>query len=293
MIYSMTGYGKVSIIFNNKKITAELKSLNSKQLDLFVRLPQSYHSLELPIRNELAGMLHRGKVELQVNAEMIEGSAPVVLNIPLLQEYKSQIEAASETLGIKEPDDWYATLLRLPESLKSKETSTDDVADDEAQQVIEMVCATADALNEFRRQEGARLEKFFEGRIDAIQKLLDTVAKYEQPRVEKIKSRIIEALEKLDGVDYDKNRLEQELIFYIEKLDITEEKTRLQNHLNYFLETLHNGEQQGKKLGFITQEMGREINTMGSKANEAELQKLVVGMKDNLEQIKEQVLNVL
>ena len=293
MIYSMTGYGKVAVIINNKKITAEVRSLNSKQMDLSVRLPQLYHALELDIRNELTQLLRRGKVEVNVFSEIAEGSAPVFINTPLLKEYKQQLESLAAELGIPVPDDWYATLMRLPDALKSKDSANCELDDEEATQVVETVIAAADALNDFRRQEGAKLEKFFEGRIEAIQALLDTVPKYEQPRAEKIKARITESLEKIENMEYDRNRLEQELIFYIEKLDITEEKTRLQNHLAYFLETLHNGKQQGKKLGFIAQEMGREINTMGSKANEAELQKLVVAMKDNLEQIKEQVLNVL
>lgn len=293
MIYSMTGYGKVAVIINNKKITAEVRSLNSKQMDLSVRLPQLYHALELDIRNELTQLLRRGKVEVNVFSEIAEGSAPVFINTPLLKEYKQQLESLAAELGIPVPDDWYATLMRLPDALKSKDSANCELDDEEATQVVETVVAAADALNDFRRQEGAKLETFFEGRIEAIQALLDTVPKYEQPRAEKIKARITESLEKIENMEYDRNRLEQELIFYIEKLDITEEKTRLQNHLAYFLETLHNGEQQGKKLGFIAQEMGREINTMGSKANEAELQKLVVAMKDNLEQIKEQVLNVL
>ena len=289
----MTGYGKVAVIINNKKITAEVRSLNSKQMDLSVRLPQLYHALELDIRNELTQLLRRGKVEVNVFSEIAEGSAPVFINTPLLKEYKQQLESLAAELGIPVPDDWYATLMRLPDALKSKDSANCELDDEEATQVVETVIAAADALNDFRRQEGAKLEKFFEGRIEAIQALLDTVPKYEQPRAEKIKARITESLEKIENMEYDRNRLEQELIFYIEKLDITEEKTRLQNHLAYFLETLHNGKQQGKKLGFIAQEMGREINTMGSKANEAELQKLVVAMKDNLEQIKEQVLNVL
>lgn len=293
MIYSMTGYGKVAVIINNKKITAEVKSLNSKQMDMSIRLPQLYHSLDLEIRNELTRLLRRGKVEVNVYSESVEGDAPVFINTPLLKQYKQQLEAFAAELGIPVPDDWYATLLRLPDSLKSKDNAGSEVDEEEATQVVETVVAAADALNDFRRQEGAKLEKFFEERIAVIQSLLDTVPKYEQPRADKIRARITESLEKIETMDYDRNRLEQELIFYIEKLDITEEKTRLQNHLSYFLETLHNGEQQGKKLGFICQEMGREINTMGSKANEADLQKLVVGMKDNLEQIKEQVLNVL
>lgn len=288
----MTGFGKAVKVFNNKKITAEVKSLNSKQLDLSIRLPQAYREIELDLRNIIAKSLHRGKVDLFVYCEPIDGAVATSLNIDTLKQYKAQLQAMSQQLGIPEPDDWYGTLLRLPDALKS-DLNTSEVDDDEKNTVVEVVKEALDGLNAFRLQEGRRLCGFFEEKIDAIQHLLDSVSPYEQSRVEKIKARILDSLQKLDGVEYDKNRFEQELIFYIEKLDITEEKLRLQNHLTYFLDTLHNGEAQGKKLGFISQEMGREINTMGSKANQAELQKLVVGMKDHLEQIKEQVLNVL
>ncbi|MDD6474654.1 MAG: YicC family protein [Sodaliphilus pleomorphus] len=292
MILSMTGFGKAVKVFNNKKITAEVKSLNSKQLDLSIRLPQAYREIELDLRNIIAKSLHRGKVDLFVYCEPIDGAVAASLNIDALKQYKVQLQAMSQQLDIPEPDDWYGTLLRLPDALKS-ELNTSEVDDDEKNVVVEVVKNAIGGLNAFRLQEGKRLCGFFEEKIDAIQHLLDSVLPYEQSRVEKIKARILDSLQKLDGVEYDKNRFEQELIFYIEKLDITEEKLRLQNHLTYFLDTLHNGEAQGKKLGFISQEMGREINTMGSKANQAELQKLVVGMKDQLEQIKEQVLNVL
>lgn len=288
----MTGFGKAVKVFNNKKITAEVKSLNSKQLDLSIRLPQAYREIELDLRNIIAKSLHRGKVDLFVYCEPIDGAVAASLNIDALKQYKVQLQAMSQQLDIPEPDDWYGTLLRLPDALKS-ELNTSEVDDDEKNVVVEVVKNAIGGLNAFRLQEGKRLCGFFEEKIDAIQHLLDSVLPYEQSRVEKIKARILDSLQKLDGVEYDKNRFEQELIFYIEKLDITEEKLRLQNHLTYFLDTLHNGEAQGKKLGFISQEMGREINTMGSKANQAELQKLVVGMKDQLEQIKEQVLNVL
>lgn len=288
----MTGFGKAVKVFNNKKITAEVKSLNSKQLDLSIRLPQAYREIELDLRNIIAKSLHRGKVDLFVYCEPIDGAVAASLNIDALKQYKVQLQAMSQQLDIPEPDDWYGTLLRLPDALKS-DLNTSEVDDDEKNVVVEVVKNAIDGLNAFRLQEGKRLCGFFEEKIDAIQHLLDSVLPYEQSRVEKIKARILDSLQKLDGVEYDKNRFEQELIFYIEKLDITEEKLRLQNHLTYFLDTLHNGEAQGKKLGFISQEMGREINTMGSKANQAELQKLVVGMKDQLEQIKEQVLNVL
>lgn len=288
----MTGFGKAVKVFNNKKITAEVKSLNSKQLDLSIRLPQAYREIELDLRNIIAKSLHRGKVDLFVYCEPIDGAVAASLNIDALKQYKVQLQAMSQQLDIPEPDDWYGTLLRLPDALKS-DLNTSEVDDDEKNVVVEVVKNAISGLNAFRLQEGMRLCGFFEEKIDAIQHLLDSVSPYEQSRVEKIKARILDSLQKLDGVEYDKNRFEQELIFYIEKLDITEEKLRLQNHLTYFLDTLHNGEAQGKKLGFISQEMGREINTMGSKANQAELQKLVVGMKDQLEQIKEQVLNVL
>ncbi len=287
----MTGFGKAEIVVNNKKITAEVKSLNSKQLDLSVRLPQAYREVELKLRNDVSKALLRGKVDLYVYSEAIDGASAVSINLPLLKVYKEQIEKMSEELGIQAPTDWHATLLRLPEALKSDVNS--DTTEEEIAAVSAVVANAVNALLAFRTQEGDRLCHFFEEKIAKIQQLLNDVAPYEESRVEKIKARILDSLEHLENVDYDKNRFEQELIFYIEKLDITEEKIRLQNHLNYFLETLETGQAQGKKLGFISQEMGREINTMGSKANQAELQKIVVGMKDQLEQIKEQVLNVL
>lgn len=291
MILSMTGFGKAEIVVNNKKITAEVKSLNSKQLDLSVRLPQAYREVELKLRNYVSKALLRGKVDLYVYSEAIDGASAVSINLPLLKIYKEQIEKMSEELGIQSPTDWHSTLLRLPDALKSDVNS--DTNEEEIAAVSAVVANAVNALLAFRTQEGDRLCHFFEEKIAKIQQLLNDVAPYEESRVEKIKARILDSLEHLENVDYDKNRFEQELIFYIEKLDITEEKIRLQNHLNYFLETLETGQAQGKKLGFISQEMGREINTMGSKANQAELQKIVVGMKDQLEQIKEQVLNVL
>lgn len=292
MILSMTGFGKAVKVYNNKKITAEIKSLNSKQLDLSIRLPQVYREIELELRNVIAQDLHRGKVDLFIFSEPIEGAASVTLNVETLKQYKLQVEVMSKALDIPEPEDWYATLLRLPDALKNDLNST-EVDEEEKKVVGEIVSESIASLNAFRKQEGERLERFFVDKINSIQELFNLVATHEESRVEKIKARILESLSKLESVDYDKNRFEQELIFYIEKLDITEEKIRLQNHLKYFLDTLSKGEGQGKKLGFICQEMGREINTMGSKANEAELQKLVVGMKDHLEQMKEQVLNVL
>lgn len=289
----MTGFGKAVKVFGHKKITVEVKSLNSKQLDASVRLPMPYRSVELGLRWLLAQQLQRGKVDVFVTSESADGVVPVNINLPQLKLYKQQIETMTQELGLPQPNDWHLMLLRLPDVLKN-EATTDDVCDDELAVVTQATDEALQSLIEFRAQEGHRLEQFFEEKISAIQQIFGEVDKYENSRVERIKTRITDSLAKLEGVDYDNNRLEQELIFYIEKLDITEEKIRLQNHINYFLETLHASQPgQGKKLGFIAQEMGREINTMGSKANQAELQQVVVRMKDQLEQIKEQVLNVL
>ena len=280
-------------LLNHKKITVEVKSLNSKQLDAQVKLPQSYRSVELEIRGRLAQQLQRGKVDVFITSENADGVVPMSMNIEQLKLYKQQIDEMSCALGLPQPTDWYNTLLRLPDVWRNEQNG-DEVGDEELAAVLQATDESLSQLLEFRAQEGRRLEQFFEEKIAAIQQLFGEVEPYETSRLERIKERIIDGLTKLESVEYDKNRLEQELIFYIEKLDITEEKIRLQNHINYFLETLHAIEPgQGKKLGFITQEMGREINTMGSKANQAELQQVVVRMKDQLEQIKEQVLNVL
>ncbi len=293
MILSMTGFGKAVKVYNNKKITAEVKSLNSKQLDFGVRTPINHREIEMELRNDVSKALMRGKIDLFVYCEPIEGATSGTINIPMLQQYKAQIEEMAAQLNLPEPQDWYSTLLRMPDALKTDAKST-EVDEEELKVVREVVQQATTQLIEFRRQEGVRLAAFFEEKIAAIQELLNEVPRYEEPRIQKIKSRILDALAKIKEVDYDKNRFEQELIYYIEKLDITEEKIRLQNHLNYFLETMQSDEPgQGKKLGFISQEIGREVNTMGSKANQADLQNLVVRMKDHLEQIKEQVLNVL
>jgi uncharacterized protein (TIGR00255 family) len=293
MILSMTGFGKAVKVFNHKKITVEVKSLNSKQLDAIVKLPQPYRSVELDIRGRLTQQLQRGKVDVFITSENADGVTPMNINIEQLRLYKQQIEHMSCALGLPQPTDWYNTLLRLPD-VWCNEQNGNEVDDDELAVVMQASDDALAQLLEFRTQEGRRLELFFEEKIAAIQQIFAEVETYESSRIERIIERIVEGLTKFESVEYDKNRLEQELIFYIEKLDITEEKIRLQNHINYFLETLHADEPgQGKKLGFIAQEMGREINTMGSKANQAELQQVVVRMKDQLEQIKEQVLNVL
>ena len=244
----------------------------------------------MPLRSLVASELERGKVDLVISTESNIGISKSVINKELAEEYKAQITELSQELGIPHPEDWYSVLLRMPDIMKTEMPDMDDA------EKVALNYAVSNAIKElvaFRTQEGNRLELFFKEKIENIQQLLNEVPKYEQERIEKIRGRIVDALEKLKNEDYDKNRLEQEMIFYIEKLDITEEKLRLQNHLDYFLSTMETGHGQGKKLGFISQEMGREINTLGSKANHAELQRIVVRMKDQLEQIKEQVLNVM
>lgn len=291
MILSMTGFGKSVAVLGGKKITAEIKSLNSKQLDLMVKMPQAYREKELEFRNEVARSLERGKVELFVTTEQTDEASAVNINLPILATYKNQIELMSQELSIPLPEDWYATLLRLPDVLKSE--SNNEVSEEEFELLSKVVTQAIASLMEFRTQEGVRLESFFKEKIQNIRQLLSDVEPYEKERIDKIKARIQDSLSKLDVADYDRNRFEQELIYYIEKLDINEEKLRLTNHLDYFIETLETGNGQGKKLGFISQEMGREINTLGSKSNHAEMQRIVVKMKDELEQIKEQVLNVM
>ena len=291
MILSMTGFGSAVVESKNKKFTFEVKSLNSKQLDLSARIPAGYRSLEPEMRAIIAGMLERGKVELNMYVESTAAEAAVQLNIPALESYKIQIEAASGKLGIPCPADWYSVLLRFPDAVKSDAAT--EVTDDEREAVLRGVTLAAEALMNYRAVEGKKLEEFFTTRIERISGLLAQVPRYEAERLTKIRTRIEDGLASLPKVEYDKGRLEQEMIFYIEKLDINEEKQRLRQHLDYFMETLRGNKGQGKKLGFISQEMGREINTMGSKSNHAEMQILVVKMKDELEQIKEQVLNAM
>ncbi len=292
MIQSMTGFGRGSASSATKKITVEIKSLNSKQLDLSMRAPSYFRELEVTMRSEVASRLQRGKVDLSASVENLVAEANAAINIELLAQYKCQIEAMRQELNLPEPGDWYATLLRLPDSIKT-ELKQIDSSDEKA---FHDACIEAvDSLVGFRKSEGERLYGFFVEKIKNIGDLLESVEPFEAGRVAKIRQRLEEQLSRLEGVDYDCCRLEQELIFYIEKLDVTEEKTRLRSHLGYFIDTLNlpDGSGQGKKLGFIAQEMGREINTLGSKANDPDMQKIVVKMKDELEQIKEQVLNVL
>jgi uncharacterized protein (TIGR00255 family) len=287
----MTGFGKAVVTIPTKKITVEIKSLNSKQLDINTRIPTAFREKELDLRNLVSARLQRGKVDMQIFSEPIGSETTVSVNLPAMAAYKAQIEAMAEALNIPTPDDWYSVLMRFPETIKSE--LPDTLTEEDLSALQQAVDSALDALIQFRSKEGEKLQDFFTVRINRIRELLAEVEPYEKGRVDKIRARLEENLLKLEGVSLDKNRLEQEMIFYLEKLDINEEKQRLAQHLNYFMETMDHGDGQGKKLGFISQEMGREINTLGSKSNNAEMQRIVVKMKDVLEQIKEQVLNVL
>lgn len=290
MIQSMTGFGKVTSEFPSKKVTVEIKALNGKQLDLSTRIPSVYREKEMLLRNMLLQDLERGKIEFNIYIEYVGKDIPTQINATAVESYYNQIKAIAERLQIALPSDWFQTLLRMPDVVK---TEVQEIDEAEWQVVEEAVKEAVCHLRNFRIQEGTMLQKFFEMKVGNIGRLLSEVEVYEKERIEKVKTRIMDNLEKVAGQDYDKNRFEQEMIYYIEKLDVNEEKNRLANHLKYFIFTMENGHGQGKKLGFIAQEMGREINTLGSKSNHAEMQKIVIQMKDELEQIKEQVLNVL
>ena len=291
MIQSMTGYGKAVVAFKEKKIHVEIKSLNSKQLDLNTRIAPLYREKEMEMRQMVAEALIRGKVDMSVWVEKDMAVDPTPINAQLVENYYQQIKTIAEKTGIPAPEDWFYTLLRMPDVLTK--TDTEELDDEEWAVVKGGVAEALKNLVDFRTQEGAALQKKFAEKIDNIAKLMGEIEPYEKSRVEKIKARIIDSLQQIPSAEYDKNRLEQELIYYIEKLDISEEKQRLANHLKYFRDTMNEPAGQGKKLGFIAQEMGREINTTGSKSNQAEMQNIVVKMKDELEQIKEQVLNAL
>ena len=292
MIQSMTGYGNAEAHCNGKKIHIEIKSLNSKALDLSARIAPLYREKEIEIRKYLAQALERGKVDFSIWVEKDADRQATPINPFVVSNYKQQIEAISKDLAINAPTtNWWDIIVRLPELTTPVEQ--EELSQDEWNEAYRAIQQATQALIEFRKQEGQALYKMFTLKINNIEQLLSSIVPYEKERTEKIRQRLEERLCELRGVDYDKNRLEQELIYYIEKLDISEEKQRLTNHLKYFRETLDGGCGQGKKLGFIAQEMGREINTTGSKSNLAEMQNIVVKMKDELEQIKEQVLNVL
>lgn len=290
MIQSMTGYGKAIAELQNKKITIEIKSLNSKQLDLSVRMPNIYREHEIALRNMISRKLSRGKVDLSVFVENTNGETTNVLNQRVVEAYYKQISESATQLGVNPPSDWYSVLLRLPDTMKYEVQEADE---EEWTSVLDTIDDAIKQLHSFRIQEGQMLYNLFIDKINNIRNLLKEIEPYETERLESVKSKILDSLKKIEDFDYDKNRFEQEMIYYVEKLDINEEKSRLTNHLNYFIDTMDKEQEQGKKLNFITQEIGREINTMGSKSNQAEMQQIVVRMKDELEQIKEQVLNVL
>ncbi len=288
----MTGYGKAEIHFNGKKIHAEIKSLNSKTLDLSARIAPIYREKEMEVRKFIAAQLERGKVDFNLWVEKDQASSFLPINQEAVKDYTRQIRAISESNNIPFPEQGiWEVLIKLPETMQPN--VVEDLTEEEWNVASQAVAEAVGHLVEFRTQEGLALQKKFSEKIDNIERLLGEIEPFEKSRVEKIRQRLTERLEELKGVDYDKNRLEQELIYYIEKLDISEEKQRLANHLKYFRETMETSHGQGKKLGFIAQEMGREINTTGSKSNQAEMQNIVVKMKDELEQIKEQVLNAL
>jgi uncharacterized protein (TIGR00255 family) len=286
----MTGFGKHTVTFGNKKINVEVKSLNSKTLDISTRIAPLYREKEIEIRQLISDTLHRGKVEFSIWVDKDNVASAMPINADLVEYYYQRINEIAYHKDISLTMDW-ATLLRLPEVMTR--TEVEELTDEEWTAASEAIRQALAQLTEYRNHEGAALQKKFEEKIENIARLQKELEKYETARIEKIRQRIIEQLQLIPEVEYDHNRLEQELIYYIEKLDISEEKQRLTQHLDYFRKTMMLNEPVGKKLGFIAQEMGREINTTGSKSNQAEMQNIVVQMKDELEQIKEQVLNAL
>jgi len=286
MIQSMTGFGKASLQLPSKKITVEIKSLNSKGLDLNTRMSSIYREMELGLRNQISQLLERGKIDFSLYIEVTGEETSSKINVPIVKGYMNQLKAVN---AATDDTELLKMAIRMPDALK---TEREEIDEKEWQEIQKVIHQALENIVQFRKDEGASLEIEFQMRIAKIRTLMNEAVAYDAERVATVKTRLRTALEELKA-SVDENRFEQELIFYIEKYDITEEKVRLENHLNYFIETLSGKEANGRKLGFITQEMGREINTMGSKSNHAEMQKLVVMMKDELEKIKEQVLNVL
>jgi len=291
MIQSMTGYGKAVCELPNKKISIEIKSLNSKQLDLNTRLPNLYREKEIEVRSLLGKQLSRGKIDLSFYVEAATSDKITKINSQVIKNYHNQLKTIADDLKLDTSTDFLKVIMPLPDTVKVELAELDE---QEWKAIANTLQEAINDIIDFRTREGQALETDIKERIGIISNLLTDVPKYETQRIEKIKTRIRENLEELgQNNKIDENRFEQEIIFYLEKLDVTEEKVRLSNHLEYFLETIENKNAVGKKLGFITQEIGREINTLGSKANDADLQKIVIRMKDELEKIKEQILNVL
>jgi len=286
MIQSMTGFGKATLQLPGKKITIEVKSLNSKGLDLNVRMPSAYREMELGLRNQISTVLERGKIDFSIYVETSAEQTTSKVNVPVIKSYINQLR---EVYADADETELMKMAVRMPDTLK---TERDEIDENDWVQIQTVIDESLANIVNFRKDEGQSLEKEFQLRIGNIRSLMEQALALDPERVQAIKDRLQTAISELK-VNVDENRFEQELIYYLEKLDITEEKVRLTNHLDYFLETIKGNEANGRKLGFITQEMGREINTMGSKSNHAQMQKIVVMMKDELEKIKEQVLNVL
>lgn len=289
MLRSMTGFGKASDNYKSKKYSVELRSLNSKSMDLNTRMSSLYKELDSPIRKVISEKLCRGKVDFSLSVESVGDENGVSINHDLAKAYYKEFKALNDSIGQK-TEDYLSVIMRMPDIYNT--SKDEELGDDEKAFILSVVNNAVDNINDFRRKEGEDLEREFKERIEEIRMLLNQVPKYEQARIDTIRERMKKGLEDIQSGSYDDNRFEQEMIFYIEKLDVSEEKMRLSNHLDYFLETMVLPES-GKKLGFIGQEIGREINTLGSKSNNAEMQKLVIDMKDNLEKIKEQILNTL
>lgn len=292
MLKSMTGFGKATIELENKKVSIEIKSLNSKQLDISTRIPILYKEKDLVLRNEIKNKLERGKVELSIFIESIGSEKETKINKPIFEAYYKQLSDIARDMSLPlDQEPLIQTILKLPDTLKTEYQELDE---NEWQQIFAGVKVAIGELEEFRKQEGSALENDVIQHIHTIEELASEVPQYEANRLETIKNRINDNLNDFkEKQNIDKNRFEQEIIYYLEKLDITEEKVRLANHCKYFLETAQTDKPVGKKLGFIAQEIGREINTLGSKANDTNIQKLVIQMKDELEKIKEQILNML
>ncbi|MFC5681962.1 YicC/YloC family endoribonuclease [Flavobacterium sp. MAHUQ-51] len=286
MIQSMTGFGKATLQLPTKKITVEVKSLNSKGLDLNVRMPSVYREMELGLRNQIAAALERGKIDFSIFIESTAEQTSTKVNVPIVKAYIAQLR---EVYADADETELMKMAVRMPDTMK---VEREEIDENEWAQIKNVIDESLSNILSFRKDEGESLEKEFQLRINNIRQFMNEALALDPERVQNIKDRLQTAIDELK-VNVDENRFEQELIYYLEKLDITEEKVRLTNHLDYFLETIKGTEANGRKLGFITQEMGREINTMGSKSNHAQMQKLVVMMKDELEKIKEQVLNVL
>ena len=289
MLRSMTGFGKASDNFKSKKYSVELRSLNSKSMDLNTRMSSQYKELDTPIRKLISEKLCRGKVDFSLSVETINDENAVTINHELAKAYYKELKSLNDSLG-ETTEDYLSVILRMPDIYNT--SAEEELGDEEKAFILSVVNTAVDNMNDFRRKEGEDLEREFTARIEDIRSALNNVPQYEEARIDTIRERMKKGLEDIQSGSYDDNRFEQEMIFYIEKLDISEEKMRLSNHLDYFLETMVLPES-GKKLGFIGQEIGREINTLGSKSNHAEMQKLVIEMKDNLEKIKEQILNTL